>query len=76
MYDEQLWYWPERQAIISLSIYLDGTFAIKSTDLSEKECVELLEEAMNQVMEVDDYLFVKGLSFLDHIPTDIERSIL
>lgn len=76
MYDEQLWYWPERHAVISLCIYLDGTFAIKSFDLNEKECVELLAEAMNQVMEVDDYLFVKGLTFLDHIPTEIERSIL
>lgn len=76
MYDEQLWYWPERHAVISLCIYLDGTFAIRSTDLTEDECIDLLKESLNQVMEVDDYLFVKGLSFLDHIPTDIERSIL
>lgn len=70
MYDEQLFYWPEKHAIIALSIYLDGTFAIRSTDISEQECLELLKECLNQVMEVEDYLFVKGLTFLDHIPTE------
>lgn len=67
MYDEQLWYWPEMNAMISLCVYLDGTHMIKSLDVTEDECMDLLKEAMNQVMEVDEYLFVKGLSFLDHI---------
>lgn len=69
MYDEQLWYWPENHAMIALGIYLDGTYAIRSLDISEQECKDLLQECLDQVMEVDDYLFVKGLTFMDHIPT-------
>lgn len=71
MYDQQLWYWPERHAIAVLTLYLDGSYKILSEDLTEQECVDLLTECLQQAMDVDDYLDIKGLILVDHLPLDI-----
>jgi hypothetical protein len=68
MHDSQLFYWPEKDCMLCISLYLDGSFKLESEDLSDKDLKTLAFECTEQAMEAEDYLSVKGLIFLDHIP--------
>jgi hypothetical protein len=68
MYDQQLWYWPAMDAVLVLTLYLDGSSRIESEDIEEQAIIDLMNECLEQAMDIDEYLDVKGIAFLDHLP--------
>lgn len=71
MYDCQLFYWPMKNAMVSLDLYIDGSFKLSTEDLDQEEMDKLIDECDEAISEPEDFLLLKGFILLDHIPVNI-----